>query len=189
MFWEMVQRHYEEHSLLEFYADILPETKISEIRYMVAARVGFDQGRFSEAHIPTYILAGEELAYIADNSIDLAKLKEHYAIGDDLHLIFSFLSVAGDIWREDGVRYYMHSKEAGSHHEPHVHVDYRHEATASVAIKDGELLDGVLPLKVLKRVRKRIMDNQKFLFECWNKMTDGLYVDIDHYFGIKTLEM
>ena len=39
---------------------------------------------------------------------------------------------AGTIFEDDGIRYYMHSKEAGKHNIPHIHVDIRHETSGSL---------------------------------------------------------
>ena len=41
---------------------------------------------------------------------------------------------------------------------------------------------------MLKRAKKKILDNKRFLLECWNKMTDGMKVDINNYFGIIPLD-
>jgi len=49
-------------------------------------------------------------------------------------------------------------------------------------------LDGNIPSKALRKARKKILDNKQFLLECWNKMTDGLKVDINQYFKIIPLE-
>ena len=85
----------------------------------------------------------------------------------------------------DGLRYYMPSRESGSHNKPHIHVDYRYESFASICIGDGSLLSGSLPSKVLKEARKKILDNQEFLLRYWNEKTDGLSVDINSYLRAK----
>lgn len=90
-----------------------------------------------------------------------------------------FNNQAGDIWVEDGLRYYMQSKEAGRHHLPHIHVDYRHESSATVSLYDGEMIEGDIPKKVMKRVKAKVLNNKKYLMECWNKLTDGLRVDLN----------
>lgn len=96
---------------------------------------------------------------------------------------------AGDIWVEDGLRYYMHSKEAGRHNLPHIHVDYKHECSATISLYDGKMVDGDMPRRVMKRASKKIMDNQRYLMECWNKLTDGLRIDLNVYFGVTPLKL
>lgn len=49
---------------------------------------------------------------------------------------------AGTVFEDDGIRYYMNSKEAGKHNLPHVHVDIRHERSGSFSIITGEKLSG-----------------------------------------------
>ena len=62
-----------------------------------------------------------------------------------------FSNQARDIWVEDGMRYYMHSREVGKHNKLHAHVDYKYEMTASICIYDGKELDGKFSSKPLKR--------------------------------------
>lgn len=100
-----------------------------------------------------------------------------------------FSNLAKEIWQEDGIRYFMHAREGVRHNCPHVHVDYRHESEASISVVDGTVLQGTLPKKVLKKAQTRILGEKAFLLECWNKYTDGLKVDINHYFGMYPLEM
>ena len=82
---------------------------------------------------------------------------------------------------EDGVKYRMYSKERGKHNVPHVHIEFYGDRNASISIIDGKVLSGDVPNKVLKIVRKRITENQYTLLSTWNKLTDGLRVDLDNY--------
>ena len=83
--------------------------------------------------------------------------------------------------REGELRYFFHSSEAGEHHEPHIHVQHTgHQFEASVKISDGEILAGELPGKFAKKAKKEILDHQQYYYECWNKLTDGLEVDVNH---------
>lgn len=87
---------------------------------------------------------------------------------------------AGDVFRDDGIRYYMHSRESGKHNEPHVHVDVRHEYFGSFSIMDGrKLTDDHIKAKDIKKIQKRIADNREQLIEFWNLHTDGLTVDLN----------
>lgn len=90
---------------------------------------------------------------------------------------------AGTIDEEDGIRYYMNSRESGRHHEPHVHIcDTSRQYEAVILIKNGKVI-GKFPSKLLKIAKKRIMDNQQFFLEKWNMLTDGLKIDINHFLG------
>ena len=86
----------------------------------------------------------------------------------------------GGIWEEGQIQYYMRSHESGSHHRAHVHVNAEHKYDASVDILTGKVLEGKLG-KYEKKVIKKVSDNQEFLLQCWNDMTDGLKVDIDYH--------
>ena len=54
---------------------------------------------------------------------------------------------------------------------------------------DGKMVDGDMPRRVMKRASKKIMDNQRYLMECWNKLTDGLRIDLNVYFGVTPLKL
>ena len=130
-----------------------------------------------------------EFVEIKTPTVCISTLSKYYDIREDLHIFFMLSNQAGDIWVEDGLRYYMQSKEAGRHHLPHIHVDYRHESSATVSLYDGEMIEGDIPKKVMKRVKAKVLNNKKYLMECWNKLTDGLRVDLNAYFGTTPLNL
>lgn len=70
-----------------------------------------------------------------------------------------------------------------------IHVDYKHECSATISLYDGKMVDGDMPRRVMKRASKKIMDNQRYLMECWNKLTDGLRIDLNVYFGVTPLKL
>ena len=91
---------------------------------------------------------------------------------------------AGAICEEDGIRYYMNSRERGKHHEPHIHLialDSWKEAV--IIIKTREVI-GDFPSKLIKKARKKVEQDERFFLEQWNVLTDGLKVDINRYFGL-----
>lgn len=93
-------------------------------------------------------------------------------------------SDAGRICEEDGIRYFMNSRERGKHHEPHIHLlalDSCDEAV--IIIKTREVI-GDFPRKLIKKARKKVEQNERFFLEQWNVLTDGLKVDINRYFGL-----
>lgn len=92
---------------------------------------------------------------------------------------------AGTIFFDDGIRYYMHSKEAGKHNKPHVHVDVRHEASGSFSIIDGKLLSGEgIKNKDIRRIQKMIEKKREELLSYWEMNTDGLKVDLNQAFEL-----
>lgn len=132
-------------------------------------------------------LVHNERYYIADDSQNFLKLLPRYLDPDNTGIITFCILVscdAGDVARDGPLRYYVHSREAGRHNEPHIHVcDTSHEYEASIRISDGKVIAGALPHKYEKIAKEKILTNQDFFYECWNTRTDGLKVDINHHFG------
>ena len=92
-------------------------------------------------------------------------------------------SDAGNIGFEHPLRFSVESNENCGHNEPHIHVaDFGNEHTASVRIIDGKVIKGNLPPKLAKLAKKTILSDQDYFFECWNTMTNGLKVDINHHY-------
>ena len=90
---------------------------------------------------------------------------------------------AGTIEEEDGIRYYMNSREAGRHHEPHVHIcDTSRQYEAVILIKDGKVI-GDFPSKLLKKAKQKVKENRAFFLEQWNALTDGIKIDVNKYLG------
>jgi hypothetical protein len=85
---------------------------------------------------------------------------------------------------DEAVKYTLRPKER-KHNIPHIHVDYRHEATASVRISPCEFLEesGHFPGKVRKAIISRITDNMELLLTEWNRMTKGVHADLDVCLG------
>lgn len=92
---------------------------------------------------------------------------------------------AGDVFKDDGIRYYMNSRETGKHNIPHVHVDIRHEASGSFSIIDGKKLVGRnIRRKDERKIQKVIMDKKADFIKYWNEHTDGLTVDMNQALGL-----
>lgn len=128
-----------------------------------------------------------ERYYIEDSSRNFVDLLSKYLDPNNIGtIIFSILIScnAGAVACEGPLRYYVRSHEFGSHHEAHIHVsDNAHEYEASVRISDGEIIAGELPSKYAKMAKKKILSDQEYFYNCWNTMTDGLQVDINHHYG------
>ena len=188
-FWEEQLAHYQAHKAFNFDLDLVASSSIANISNAIAERIGFDKSKFAESYPRIYLLEDGEFVEIITPTVCISTLSKYYDIREDLHIFFMLSNQAGDIWVEDGLRYYMQSKEAGRHHLPHIHVDYRHESSATVSLYDGEMIEGDIPKKVMKRVKAKVLNNKKYLMECWNKLTDGLRVDVNAYFGPTPLHL
>lgn len=91
---------------------------------------------------------------------------------------------AGLMCQEGNLRFYMHSREAGKHNRPHVHVrTTSYEYEASIDIENGKVLAGELPGKLLRCAKKKILSERAYFMKCWNEMTDGLCPDINRHLG------
>ncbi len=92
---------------------------------------------------------------------------------------------AGRVEPTKGIlRFCIHSRESGKHHEPHVHVyDAAKNYEASICIADGKVLAGSLPKKLARVAQDVILNNQEYYYYCWETMTAGLNIDINHHFG------
>lgn len=179
-------RDFHKYAKLKFDINIKSGITFDFLKRELIKRLGFSEKLVLERGFPLYIQTESILIYIGNMSYSIEKFMEKFSIKDqeiDVYLIYS--NQAGEIWKDDGIRYYMNSREAGKHNRAHVHVRFKHEEEGVIAIDNGEVLAGDLPAKIIKKARQRILDNQRFLFECWNDMTDGLYVDINNYFGVR----
>ena len=102
-----------------------------------------------------------------------------------IRVSFLVCADAGDVMKYENLRFYMPSKEKG-HNLPHVHVEDRNSGnTCSICILNGQKLAGdKFKTKDLRKAQKIIIDKQQFFIDCWNKITDGLKVDINHKLGL-----
>lgn len=144
-----------------------------------------------------YIETGHFLMQIESPNINLLHYARYIPNGEPVRVYLAFQGQAGEIWRDShdgykdiGVHYSFNSHEGNRHHSPHVHIDYQHKAHAGILIATGEKIKrhdekGVIPGKILKEVKRRVLDNKRELYEAWNVQTDGDKVDIDHLLGVK----
>ena len=186
---EKLYNHYYANKEFCFEVEFAESLTVRDIQKMISDRIGFIWSRFLDMPLHTAFFCDGQLVHIKNHDIKLGTIQKWYDIGKEIALFFILCDQAGTIWSDDGLRYYMHSRESGKHNSPHIHVDYRNSEEASLSLIDGSVLDGQLPSKVIKKAKKRILENQRFLLECWNKYTDGLQVDVDCFFGITRLEV
>ena len=163
------------------------QTSLEDIINAVKHEIWGDSEAQEHAPVNYAFLVHNERYYIADSLKNFLKLLPRYLDPDNTGIITLCILVscaAGDVAREGPLRYYVHSREAGRHNEPHIHVcDTSHEYEASVRISDGKVIAGYLPRKYEKIAKDKILSDQDYFYECWNTRTDGLQADINHHYG------
>ena len=82
----------------------------------------------------------------------------------------------------------MNSHESCRHHLPHVHVSSGEGRSASINIMNGEIIEGNLSGKHVKIAKKIVKEKQELMMLCWNKMTDGLQIDINYALGLTKIK-
>lgn len=168
-----------------FNLDYNEHTLTKDIVLAIKKKLGYDNLEIS-APVRYSFLVGTERYYF-DFNADFSSLLTKYLDPDNTGSITVGLLVscnAGDVGREDGLRYFVHSRESGRHNLPHIHVeDAGHNYEVSLAIETGDLLAGHMPGKLLKKARKKLDKEKSYFMDCWVKMTDGLVPDINHHFG------
>lgn len=139
---------------------------------------------YKKCHIKIKTLLSDE--YLADLNRVIINKKELYVFNLNAKIskytelfgneILIFLMETGerggDIWRENGIRYYMHSNENTKHSEPHVHVKVG-GFSASIRIADGKILAGKLPPNKKKYIINRVLRGKDELLFCWKTKTNG----------------
>lgn len=147
-----------------------------------------DQRFFDEYQRRFYFLNNKSRYSIADPNASFTRLLERYLDPEGTGTVYvEFLASmnAGQICREDNLRYYMNSHEGNRHNEPHVHVDdLKTHDSASISILNLIVLDGYLSNRSKRKAIQKIAQEQRAFIEFWNTKTDGLYVDINKYFNL-----
>lgn len=95
-------------------------------------------------------LCFDELRYsVQDVDRPLAEYLDYMgcSLADTINIQILVSANAGNVWRDDGIRYYMNSREEGKHNEPHVHVDIRHEEMVTFSLITGKQLQKEKRLK------------------------------------------
>ena len=143
-------------------------------------------GLKEECYVPCFLIDGQ-IMHIIPTEYTVYEFLSQIANKSNVKALFIVSNAAGAAFRDEGLRYYFHSHEAGKHNKPHVHVDYLHEASGTYDILTGERINGDIPIKKDKIIRKKILDNQEKMIEWWNYRTDGIMIDINHAFGYRPL--
>lgn len=112
-----------------------------------------------------------DLIFIFDLRMKIKRLVESLKSKKMQILLTIFIEKGAIIHNEKCMRFYIHSKESGKHHLPHIHVVYNGNE-ASIAL-NGETLAGYLPKKKLKMAKEIIEVNKESFLQEWNILSDG----------------
>lgn len=166
------------------------KTKVDEAIAAIENQIwGNDVSRFKEfSPLQYYFMYNNERYSVSNPSHSFQDLLMKYFDPKDTGAMTAYILVccdAGDVGTQWPLRFYVNSHEAGRHHEAHIHVrDVRHRYEASIRISDGEIIAGKLPAKLARLAKEKILADQEYFYYCWNTMTDGLKVDINHHYHI-----
>lgn len=170
-----------------FSVEYSEHSKVKAIVDAVKKEIWGDTGEPKYSPVIYAFLYNGERYYIDDYEHNFSTLIAKYLDPQSTGIITIGVLVscdAGAVGSVHPLRFYVRSHEFGNHHEAHVHVcDVGHQYEASVRISDGEVIAGKLPPKLAKLAKKSILADQEYYYNCWNTMTDGLKVDINHHYG------
>ena len=171
----------------EFDLSYTDQSSVGEILKELLGLFGLGEDICFNEH-DIYFLSGSDRIRVWNFSRNFAYLKEKYfdpTHSEQISVVILISADAGCVDEYKALRFYVHSKESGSHHEPHIHVfNLSREYEASISIRNQEVLVGTMPKKLLKIAQKRIREKQEYFYYCWNTYTDGLEVDINHGLGL-----
>ncbi len=112
-----------------------------------------------------------DLIFVFDLRTKIHKIIDVFNSKALTFLLTIFIEKGAIIHNEKGMKFYIHSKESGKHHLPHIHVVYNGNE-ASIAL-NGETLAGYLPKKKLKKAKEIIEVNKESFLCKWNTLSDG----------------
>lgn len=121
----------------------------------------------------------KEAMYIFNLNIKLKEIVDYIGSNSIIIVLTLFRGIGGEVYREKGMRFYMHSREGKRHHEPHIHVN-----------KDGEEITinlntietkGKMPQRYIKKAKEIVRYNRESFLLMWNTMTDGEKIELEDY--------
>ena len=180
---EEVMRPLAEARKRAFYFEYDESTTLAQLAETIQGKIQLN-GLFFWVNL-AFMYNGERLFFSSKSSMKFSYIYNKYFDNESVLDISLLISCdAGEVMSNYPLRFFVHSREAGKHFKPHVHVeDVGHKYEASIDIVNGKVVAGELPGKLKKQATKVILDNQVFFLDCWNKMTDGLFVDINRHMG------
>ena len=85
---------------------------------------------------------------------------------------YGMVSLSDTLRRQFGITLYLYYFDEAHRLSPHVYVRYEEE-TARLSIPDGEVLDGTLPTRPLRKVRAWIELHDDELMQRWERAVQG----------------
>lgn len=162
------------------------ETTVGELLDAIKLAIWGEVDEDFTAPVRYGFLHKEERYFVGDETANLLFLLENYLDPESSGSVTACVLVscdAGAVFNKPPLRFFVHSREAGKHNAPHIHVcDAGRNYEASVRISDGNIVAGYLPGKLARLAKETILENQPFFYKCWNTKTDGLLADINHHF-------
>lgn len=174
------------HSNIDFELPIDDHTTFQQVFYWIVEYIGADQEIVAYSIPFLHILVGDDLIYIDRMDVTLAELWRFVQRPDTLHCIFIFSTLQGDVYREDNLRFYLHSNEQG-HNEAHVHVCIGNDwdNAISVKISDCTILAGHQPRgKTWRKIQSIIIDHRDEFMQAWEMRTNGFSRDMNYRLGL-----
>ena len=181
---DAIEKDYPFETKYSFEYPVDEYTQLSDLVDRYLEYIGFYHKEFYRCSSMVYLKTNSDYVHIAEFSYRITDLLKHYPGLTELNLFLVFSSLQGAVLVEDNIKYYIYPRERGKHHLPHVHVIIGDKCSVSISITNVVVLAGKLPGKIERKVLKKVRDNKEYLLDCWNKMTDGLEVDINYGLGI-----
>lgn len=125
-----------------------------------------------------FIIEGQML-YVVDANIKAGDLTKVFG-GDTINAFLVFPAGRGDLFREDQYRFYMPSHEGNKHNTPHIHVKKTDGKSGTINIFSLEQMKGNFKQSDIKMIKSILSDKQQMLINSWNKLTDGITIDVNY---------
>lgn len=94
----------------------------------------------------------------------------------DWESIFEVIHCRRRVGFENGIYFIIHPNEQG-HKKPHLHAQYQDKQIV-LEIPTGFVLAGNLPGKKAKKASEWVVENEDFLIQEWNKLTNGVMITV-----------
>lgn len=117
------------------------------------------------------LLINQKYIYIYDLNVKVRTLINSFNLNYIEVFFVFFAELGGKILELKGMKFYIHSKEAGKHNIPHIHVSYQN-SEVSISL-NGEILAGKIDSKKQKIAIQTIVEDKESLLLKWNEITDG----------------
>ena len=184
---DIVIKTFRDFSQGKFIFNFNDKTTTSDLINRIYEQIKFDSSIFDCNYSPIFIYAKSIYININPTNYLLNDLLSKYNIQNTINIYLEFSSSAGNIFYENGIRYYMHSNEQCRHSDPHIHIEYN-DYQATMNLRTDEIT-GYLPNKIKKKAIQKIKSNIKALLTFWNEHTNGLKVDVDMFLNENKLDI